>query len=38
MKQEIRFEINDHFRIFDKDAEEVVYDSIDQCSFPAIRY
>jgi hypothetical protein len=33
MKQEIPFEINDHLKIFGKDADEVDYSSIDQCPF-----
>jgi hypothetical protein len=33
MKQEIPFEINDHLKIFGKEAEEVDYSNIDECPF-----
>ncbi len=33
MQREIPPEINDHFKIFGKDAEEVDYNSIGPCPF-----
>jgi hypothetical protein len=33
MEQKIPFEINDHFKIFGKDSDEVDYDSIGSCPF-----